>query len=249
MWWLKKRKNAAPRFSAPLKPDVPIMVVGDVHGCAIQLERLFQRYESLGGDAKFVTVGDYVDRGEASAKVLELLYLWSKELLDRGIFLHGNHEAMMLDALRDPVKHGQRWLSYGGLQTVASFGVAPPNTSDEQAWTAFRDALLGKLGDPLYTWLQDLPMLWRTGNVAVSHAGGDPTAPISEQSQQALVWGHEEIENTPRQDDVWMVHGHVIVDQPLMREGRINVDTGAYGTGRLTAVILRPDGTHEFVTS
>ena len=142
--------------------------------------------------------------------------------------LRGNHEQMLLDVLDRPARNGPRWLRYGGLQTLASFGLRGlPETASEAQWEDLRDRLRAALGPDLEMWLRALPTLWQSGNVAVVHAGADPALPMSAQSAEVLTWGHEAFERVPRRDGVWIVHGHTIV--------------GAYATGRLSCALVAPN--------
>jgi len=218
-----RRRNTA--FPAPA-PDQPLAILGDVHG----RDDLLYRAPQPDPDAQIVFVGDYVDRGENSAAVLRLL-----RASPHIICLMGNHEEMMLRFLDAPEKHGSRWLRYGGLQTLASFGInRMSETSDAKQLAQARDALADAMGAELIAWVQALPSYWQSGNVVVTHAGADPGRPMDLQDTRALRWGHPEFEKTPRQDGLCIVHGHTIVAAPVMERGRINVDTGAYATGRLT---------------
>ena len=76
-------------------------------------------------------VGDYVDRGEDSAGVLRTLFARRDD--PKLICLTGNHEEMLLSFLDQPVEKGERWLRYGGMQTLASFGVGGVNPSSKGA--------------------------------------------------------------------------------------------------------------------
>ncbi len=217
-------------FTAPL-PDTPTCVIGDVHGCIRQLETLLPQIPE---DHRVVLVGDYVDRGENSADVLRLL-----QGHPDFICLKGNHEDMMLNFLRDPEQHGPRWLRYGGLQTLASFGVR--NVRAEMTaieLVACRDNLLVKMGPELVHWITELRTCDYSGNVLVTHAGANPNTSPDQQSEKTLMWGHPEFRTTDRRDGVWVVYGHTIVDQPSAQRGRIAVDTGAFATGVLSAVCL-----------
>lgn len=224
-----------PRPFPDPRPDAVLSVVGDVHGCLRPLEALLPRLPG-----QIVMVGDLVDRGEQSADVLRLLQ-------DRPdiICLMGNHEAMLLDFLNDPMPQGASWLRHGGLQTLASFGVS--GGLGAAGLPALRDGLAQAMGDPLIHWLGTRPRVFASGNVAVTHAGADPKRPIAEQTD-TLVWGHPACGTVPRRDGTWIVHGHVIVPAPDVRNGVIRVDTGAYSGGPLSAAILG-DGPLRFETS
>lgn len=222
--WLRHEHAMSPPI-----PDEPLLIIGDIHGRADLLSKaLKQRH------CKTVLVGDYIDRGEDSATVLRTL-MQTPDL----ICLIGNHEEMLLAFLSDPARHGPRWLRYGGLQTLASFGVSGTmETSPAPQMEKARDQLVAAMGPDLIAWLRALPSFWQSGNVAVVHAGADPAVAIDAQDTQALRWGHPDFETKPREDGVWVVHGHTIVDAPVAQAGRINVDTGAYATGRLTTAVI-----------
>lgn len=146
---LLKHLRTTASWPAPA-PDEPITVIGDIHGRADLL------YKALAAPRhKTVLVGDYIDRGEDSAAVLRHL-----ATLDDLICLAGNHEDMLLDVLEDPIRHGPRWLRYGGLQTLASFGVTTASeTSTDATLEKTRDALAHAMGDDLIRWLADRPSL------------------------------------------------------------------------------------------
>lgn len=226
------------RFDAALAPDERLAVVGDIHGSAALLDALLARIDDT-APARLVFVGDYVDRGEDSAGVLDRLHALARSDSARAVFLKGNHEDMMLRFLDDPGTQAASWLRNGGLQTLASFGIGGlgANPGEASAIKA-RDALARALGPEMLSWLRGLPLSFVSGNVAVVHAAANPDKPIEAQSEQALLWGHPAFARTPRGDGVWVVHGHTIVDAVTADAGRIGVDTGAYATGRLSAALL-----------
>ena len=236
------------RFDAPLAPETPFAAIGDVHGRDDLLAELLARLEGdLPTDAPVVFLGDYVDRGAASADVLRRLHALDAE--DRVTCLSGNHEAMMLEFLDDPATAGPRWLRNGGVQTLESFGLAgAPDGPETAAWDALRDRFRDAMGDVLEGWLRARPLRWQSGNVAAVHAGADPTRSLAEQHDDVLLWGHPAFATTPRTDGTWVVHGHTIVPKPVSEGGRIAVDTGAYATGTLTAAIVEP-GALRFVST
>ena len=228
-----RRHKPTIQFPAPM-PAQTLAVIGDVHGRADLLRRALEQ----GRDAQIILVGDYTDRGEQSAEVLRLLHARSDL-----ICLIGNHEDMLLRFLDDPTRNGKRWLRYGGRQTLASFGiVGVSETTAPEQLEDIRDELAKAMGPDLTEWLRALPSSWQSGNVVICHAGADPTMSIAGQEKQVLHWGHRDFESTLRMDGLWIVHGHTIVDAPVMKNGRINVDTGAYATGRLTTARISDQG-------
>jgi serine/threonine protein phosphatase 1 len=247
---LLNRSEPATEFTPPpLAPAESFAAIGDVHGCAELLDALFIRIGSELPAAPVITVGDYIDRGENSAEVLERLYAENTRPGSTLICLTGNHEDMLIKFLDDPEKSGPMWLRNGGLQTLASFGVDGVRPSTIGApLIKVRDALALKMGDDLISWLRRLPATWTTGNVTVLHAAADPAVPLAEQKRHTLLWGHRDFAARPRSDGQWIVHGHTIVPQPESAGGRIAIDTGAFATGRLTAAIVTP-GEVRFLTA
>ena len=101
-----------------------IIAVGDIHGCGTALKTLLPQLELTSHDT-LVLVGDIVDRGPETKLVIELL-LEIRASCCEVVFVRGNHEEMLLDA----VKKGpmtKMWLTYGGRQVLKSYGVNSVN--------------------------------------------------------------------------------------------------------------------------
>lgn len=244
-------RNTAPEkangFPNPIAPAQPFLAIGDVHGCVDLVETLERLILDKAPGLPAVFVGDYLDRGEHSAEVISLLMSASEDGPQPVYCLRGNHEDMCLKFLDHPAEYGRRWLKFGGLQTLSSYGVKLVGTEDK-ALFKLRDALAQKMGDAVIDWLRARPVHWRSGNVHVTHAGADPTRPIDQQPERNLIWGHKDFSEKSRTDGQWVVYGHVIVDKPKAARGRIAIDTGAYATGRLTAALIS-QGNVEFLST
>lgn len=220
-----------------LRPGMDLAVIGDVHGCASLLEMALER----AGDAQVVCVGDYVDRGPDSAEVLRILRDHPDVLC-----IGGNHEEMLLRFVDEPEQNGAAWLRHGGMTTLESFGINQAAQAETPAALAnLRDALVAAMGDEVIGWLRELPDYWVFGNVAVVHAAADPKLPMEQQTSRSMRWGHNAFRHVRRKDGLWVVHGHVVVPQAEVHQGRIAIDSGAYATGRLTLAHLR-DGNVSF---
>jgi len=239
----KPRAEPSVRPETPIRPDVPFFAVGDVHGTDRLLERLLKRLDRVAPpDALLILTGDYVDRGDESARVLRRLRVLSEAAGDNMQCIMGNHEKMLLNVIDDPVQHGRRWLRHGGLQTLASYGVSVrTGERSPEELIDMRDRLVAGIGEETIAWLRGLPLSWRSGNVVVVHAGVDPALPMDAQDPHTLLWGHPEFAVKDREDDLWIVHGHTITDTPKAVNGRISTDTGAYATGILTAALVETE--------
>lgn len=242
---LLDRLRPAPPAAVPMdppRPGRPLAVIGDVHGRDDLLGRLLNRLGREEPHRLVVMVGDLIDRGEDSAGVLRRL-----RARPDIVALGGNHEAMLLDFLEDPGPQGPGWIRNGGLQTLASFGIGGLGVAPGAE--ALRDAawrLSEALGPEGRAWLRARPLWLVSGNVAVVHAAADPALPFEAQARDTLLWGHPHFGKRPRADGLWVAYGHVVRAEPSARDGRIATDTGAFGTGRLTAALI-DDGAVRFI--
>ncbi|MHA6326420.1 metallophosphoesterase [Roseivivax sp. CAU 1753] len=229
------QKKPADAVFPPPRPEAAFAVIGDVHGRLDLLERLLAK---LPEGLPVICVGDYIDRGPSSIETLR--YLRARPEIT---CLKGNHEDMLIDFIDRPDEKGPRWLRNGGLQTMADIGIRGLSEMTRgMKLREARNALTADLGDDLVQWIRDLPLIRWSGNIAVLHAGADPALPIDENSSRTFLWGHRDFMTTPRRDGWWVAHGHTIVDEPVIADGRISLDTGAFATGRLTAAIIAPEG-------
>lgn len=231
MWgFLRKGKTKPTVEFDPVAPDETVIAVGDIHGRF----DLLSKFAKSTVPAQIICLGDLIDRGEQSADVMRTLHG-----VPEVITLMGNHEEMMLNFIDDPKANGERWLRYGGLQTLHSFGVSGVSqTSAGADLLNARDQLYAAMGPDLLEWVANLPKYWVSGNVAFVHAAADPAVPIEEQENRTLLWGHRDFGRVPRSDGMWVVHGHTIIDTPTIKQGVVSIDTGAYATGKLCAATV-----------
>ncbi len=227
-----------------LEPGRRIYAVGDIHGRADLLENLVARIEDdcrhFEGPVSFVFLGDYVDRGFQSRQVIDLLL---SERLSRYDLhcLKGNHEEAMLTFLADP-GFGPKWAAYGGRETLVSYGIRPPRSLTRvEEWEVVHGDFVRALPREHELFLMGLATSTRIGPFGFVHAGVKPGVSFAQQSERDLLWIREEFLKSNETHEVMIVHGHTPVDQPYKDGRRINVDTGAYFSGRLTAVRLEAD--------
>lgn len=235
----RETSASAPDSASPQLPDHrTIYAIGDIHGRADCLQRLIDVISddvaNTGAETPVLLfLGDYVDRGDESRAVLDICAdigaFWPHE----SVFLRGNHEDAMMTFLADPIG-GAAWLRFGGLSTLMSYGV--PNVAESMSDGRLVDAaatLAQQLPDDHRLFLEATRLAHTEGNVHFCHAGIDPSQEIASQSPRTLMWG--EGTDTPTPDYPYIVvHGHVVVDGPVLRSREVNVDTGAYFSGHLT---------------
>jgi serine/threonine protein phosphatase 1 len=219
-----------------------IYAIGDVHGrfdlMIDLLDRICRDAETRadGRRPRIVFLGDYIDRGDDSRSVLDAIVRLCAGNSPDLVFLRGNHEAALMAFLDDPVA-GRSWLEYGALQTFTSFGLPPlPSRIDDvRQLHDLRNQLADVIGGTSAI-LQAMPTHLVSGNVLFSHAGANPHRPL--QDPTAMLWGHPQFPSDGPIRGLRVVHGHYDHPEPIRDACRICVDTGAYYTGRLTAVRL-----------
>jgi serine/threonine protein phosphatase 1 len=157
------------------------------------------------------------------------------------IFLLGNHEAMLLNFLDSP-RGAVAWLRNGGDSTLHTYGVDMPRNITEATdpailETARRD-LLDKLPPAHLTFYQNLQLCHEVGDYYFVHAGIRPGVALNMQTKQDMIWIRNEFLQTQEDFGKIIVHGHSIRTEVEERPNRIGIDTGAYMSGTLTALVL-----------
>jgi serine/threonine protein phosphatase 1 len=224
-----------------------LYAVGDVHGCNRLLgavhEAIAEDLEARpAADHRIIHVGDYVDRGPDSAGAVERLIKLAAEN-PKVVCLKGNHEAMLLEFLGDPRARG--FLNNGGLDTIRSYGVRLPWPKSLEP-EALRHELAATMPPEHLLFIQNLRLSARFGDYFFCHAGVRPKVPLAKQKEEDLLWIRYEFLDDPREHEAVIVHGHTPNEEPEMRRNRINIDTGAFATGRLTCLVLEGT-THWFL--
>ena len=200
-------------------------VIGDIHGLDDLLGAALGEIaaRARGEAGVIVALGDYVDKGPQSRQVIERLLPgigggW------KFIALKGNHDAMMVEALRNPTKLAA-WLAKGGDAALASYGGDPAGVP--QAHIA---------------WLDRLPLTHVDAHRLYVHAGVEPAVPLERQSEATLLWKRYPKGQPDGFGDRHVVHGHDNDPEgPLLYSGRSNLDTAAWRTGRLTVGVFDDD--------
>jgi serine/threonine protein phosphatase 1 len=240
------RTREAPASVERVAPEVPagtrVYAVGDIHGRVDLLRQLhelihFDAYRRQAPRNVVIYLGDYIDRGTDSPAVIDLL-------LDAplpgftNIYLKGNHEDSLLRFLVDATI-GPAWLAYGGAATLLSYGVRPPEaaTRREELARVQRD-LARRLPERHRRFMAGLTLSHREGDYFFVHAGVRPGVPLEQQIEEDMLWIRDEFLESNAEYGKIVVHGHTITAQPDVRRNRIGIDTGAFASGTLTALVL-----------
>lgn len=224
--------------------DALVYAVGDVHGCYDLLTAMLRRIKddaqehARGRRPILVMLGDYVDRGPHAARVMTALARLARHGEYELHLLMGNHEAWFLDFIDAP-EEAADWLRFGGRETLASYGVVPPEEDAAQDLVRARDDLLERMPVAHLSLLRQLEMMAVVGDYAFVHAGIRPGTPLDEQARDDLLWIREPFLGSDARFDKRIVHGHSWAGVEVTpRPNRIALDTGAYETGVLSAVRL-----------
>lgn len=211
--------------------------IGDIHGCADLLDALLERIDAhaAGRPRKLVFLGDYIDRGPDSARVIETLRKLQWREPDDVVCLMGNHEAMLLKTLHEPgaLEH---WLVNGGTATLASFDAAGPE----------------EISGDVLDWIEGLPTLHSDPQRWYVHAGFRPDAEVPDPDREVHLWMREPFLSADHDFGRHVVHGHTPQTRggPERKRFRTNLDTGAvYGNALSAGVFSGRQGPPEDILS
>jgi Calcineurin-like phosphoesterase len=239
-WWAGRRVTGVHFLDARGPDGVRLYAIGDVHG---RLDLLKAMHEQIAEDVvrrptpdfRIIHLGDYTDRGPDSKGVLDFLVATTRND-PRNIALMGNHDEGFLDFLADGEPDGL-FANNGGEETARSYGV---DLDFSSAWIAKegRDALLEAMPEVHRAFLRTLPRSIEFGDFFFCHAGVRPGVALDAQDPHDLIWIRWDFLDHPNLYEKIIVHGHTPVDEPEILPNRVDVDTGAFNTGRLTALVI-----------
>ncbi len=227
-------------FSDARGPDGTLVyAIGDVHG---RLDLLVEMHAQIAAeimrlrpaDWRVVHLGDYVDRGPDSKGVIEFLV---RQTADRRILaLAGNHDVGFLDFLAEPRPDGL-FAHNGGVETARSYGV-DLDLFDPIAFQSGSRALFEAVPRSHTDFLRGLKDRATFGDFFFCHAGIRPGVALDAQDPRDLIWIRGEFHRHRELFSKVVVHGHTPAAEPEVLPNRVNVDTGAFASGRLTALVV-----------
>ncbi len=215
-------------------------VIPDLHGRFDLLTAAVARIvaHAAGQAATVVTLGDYIDRGPDSSRVIERLMGWQSENL-RLVALKGNHEEMMWQTCTEALDAGW-WVGNGGDQTLLSYGQMPAEPPN-----------LLLVPRRHLEWIAGLPLLHADKHRVYVHAAVDPVVPLDQQSSKILLWKRYPDGFDRGHGDRHVVHGHeAMVKGPVVMKHRTNLDAMAWKAGRLIVAVFedqKPGGAVQFI--
>lgn len=235
------RIRSGVNFSEAATPDgMRLYAIGDVHGrfdCLTTLHKMIadEIARDRPADWRIIHLGDYVDRGPQSREVLDFLAR-AQTADERNITLLGNHDEGMLKFLADPLD-ADVFIDFGGFDTAASYGVELRTMPRRELFESHRQ-LIEAVPEHHFALLRDMPRSVSFGDFFFCHAGIRPGTALDAQSAHDLCWIRREFLDHLQLYDKVIVHGHTPCREPETCPNRINVDTKAFATGRLTALVM-----------
>lgn len=237
-------KSAASAATHALPPGERVYAIGDIHGRIDLFDALINAIEQddrdtpPAGQTTIILLGDLVDRGPGSAQVVARAREWQARRPVR--ILAGNHEQMFLDSFdnNDILRH---FLRHGGRETLLSYGL------DEEVANAITLEELGEMLPGLVPqeerdFIAGFENCVAIGDYLFVHAGIRPGLPLEEQTRHDMLWIREPFLGYEDDHPFMVVHGHTIFETVDERPNRIGIDTGAFRSGILTALVLEGSG-------
>lgn len=219
---------------------IRIYAIGDVHGRLDLLRKMHEaiaedRSEHPERDWRVIHLGDYVDRGPASKGVVDFL-IAALRADSRMTALAGNHDIGFMEFLARPSAEGL-FAHNGGRETALSYGIDldfwPPDALREG-----HAALLDAVPDSHFAFFRGLERHTSLGDFFFCHAGIKPGIPLDDQDPDDLIWIRWDFLNYSGLHPKVVVHGHTPEFDVEVMPNRVNVDTGAYKSGRLSALVI-----------
>lgn len=203
-------------------PDtgISLFAIGDIHGCLLSLEGLLAKLPVAWGVDYLVFLGDYIDRGPDSRKVLELIRELKETYPERVFPLKGNHEWLFERYLKG--LDVEVFLYNGGSATLRNY---------------LEEGVL-KIPQEDITFLQGLPLYLETSTYIFVHAGLHPEKPLALQTEEDLLWIRQRFYHFKGRFPKKVIFGHTPFPEVFLLEDRIGLDTGCVYGGRLSAIRL-----------
>lgn len=234
-----RKKLIQSRIKASVPDGVRVYAIGDIHGRVDLLNQLLdQMMEDDAGrapvDQHLIFLGDLIDRGPDSAAVIERA-IAIREALPNSRFLMGNHEEVFLKALEGDEKAMRLFCRIGGRETILSYGMSEAEYA-RLDYAELIEWVIRTVPATHQSFLESFEDMVIVGDYAFVHAGIRPQVPLDQQQQSDLRWIRDLFLNFSGPHARIIVHGHTISESVDERSNRIGLDTGAYLTGRLSAM-------------
>lgn len=243
-----KRLFGRPEMAQPrlwrAPPGERIYAIGDIHGRLDLLDDLLARIDADDAErpearTQLIFLGDLADRGPDSRGVIERLMALA-EMRPGTRFIAGNHEELLILAWARDTRALGLFHRVGGRETMASYGV-PYHLYDGATLEELGEIVAKAIPKPHIDFLGSFEDFVVAGDYVFVHAGLRPGFSIEEQVSSDLRWIRKDFTEHRGDFGSMVIHGHTITEQIDERVNRIGIDTGAYASGKLTAIGIEGD--------
>jgi serine/threonine protein phosphatase 1 len=131
-----------------------------------------------------------------------------------------------------------RWLRLGGMETLVSYGLPAETLAKRAQIVELQAAFHSAMPQAHFRFFRDLQNSFACGDFFFAHAGVKPNVELSRQKESDLLWIRAEFLSFSDDLGKIIVHGHTPTEEIEVGSNRINVDTGAFATGRLSCLVI-----------
>ena len=202
-----------------------LFAIGDIHGCASKLKNILDKVHINAKRDTLVFIGDYIDRGPDSKKVIDIILNVKRHMADV-VCLIGNHEHMLINYYLHGMDE-EMFFANGGDITAHDYGL---KRTDRRVKMNIPDEHLD--------FYRSLLPYYETDQFIFVHAGLRPGIPLSRQHMDDIIWIRNDFINSTYNFGKKVVFGHTPLAKPLIELNKIGIDTGAVYGGKLTCIEL-----------
>lgn len=245
LWKRKSKPVPAARGGFVVPEGRRVYAIGDIHGRDDLFAELIDMIRNDNAarppaEVKLILLGDLVDRGPQSAEVIDRAIALRGEFPDTRLLI-GNHEECFLAALTGNVQRLRYFMRIGGEETIRSYWKDDADLG-RASFEEVAERLPAMVPAAHLAFLEQGQDVVEIGDYVFVHAGIRPGVPLEKQSLADLRWIREEFLADDRDHGVMIVHGHTIREDIDEWPNRIGIDTGAYRSGILSAIVLEGAG-------
>ena len=237
------RRRPQPRTTlSSVGDDVRVYAIGDIHGRLDLFDRLMAMIDQDDANRpplprQLILLGDLIDRGPQSAQMVDRAMTLAQSA-ENVRFLKGNHEELFVAAACGSAQHAGFFRRIGGVETLASYGLAASEcmAMDDDALAQW---MLAHVPRDHVDFVDQFEDMLAVGDYLFVHAGVRPRVRLEAQRPADLHWIRGEFLTDGGDHGRMIVHGHSITDEVDEQSNRIGIDTGAWRSGKLSAIGLQ----------
>jgi len=226
---------------ASVGEGVRVYGIGDIHGRLDLFDRLLAMIAQDEAQRPplprlLILLGDLVDRGPQSAQMVDRAMELARST-QAVCFIKGNHEEVFIAAARGSAQHAALFRRIGGMETLTSYGL-PSRDGLTMGEREIAEWMLTHVPRDHVDFLDSFEDMAEVGDYLFVHAGIRPRVRLNAQDPADLRWIRGDFLAHKGDHGRMVVHGHSITGDVDEQSNRIGIDTGAWRSGRLSALGL-----------